>query len=83
MLANHATVIDIVNALMTKLRFTLSSARLRRVAPIDVLRLNMVEDHEVAVLLVTLEDLNSITLALQGEECSLLDVRAREQKAKF
>ncbi|KAF0758313.1 hypothetical protein AaE_003975 [Aphanomyces astaci] len=42
---------------------------------IDVLRLNMVEDHEVAVLLVNLEDLNSITLALQGEECSLLDVR--------
>ncbi|RQM24204.1 hypothetical protein B5M09_007767 [Aphanomyces astaci] len=95
---------------MTKLRFTLPAARLRRVTPlraitlsatrwsstfnmlkryielkpflwaiaddsIDVLRLNVVENREVTALLVTLEDLNSITLALQGDECSLLEVR--------
>ncbi|RHY96305.1 hypothetical protein DYB31_008269, partial [Aphanomyces astaci] len=110
MLTNHATVIDKDNALMTKLRFTLPAARLRRVTPlraiklsatswsstfnmlkryielkpfllaiadhsIDVLRLNVVEDREVTALLVTLKDLNSITLALQGDECSLLEVR--------
>ncbi|RHX97760.1 hypothetical protein DYB25_012277 [Aphanomyces astaci] len=110
MLTNHATVIDKDNTLMTKLRFTLPAARLRRVTPlraiklsatrwsstfnmlkryielkpfllaiaddsIDVLRLNVVEDREVTALLVTLEDLNSITLALQGDECSLLEVR--------
>ncbi|RHY69411.1 hypothetical protein DYB34_008694 [Aphanomyces astaci] len=110
MITNHATVIDKVNALMTKLRFTLPAARLRHVTPlraitlsatrwsstfnmlkryielkpfllaiaddsIDVLRLNVVEDREVTALLVTLEDLNSITLALQGDESSLLEVR--------
>ncbi|RHY03863.1 hypothetical protein DYB36_007504 [Aphanomyces astaci] len=42
---------------------------------IDVLRLNVEEDREVTALLVTLEDLNSITLTLQGDECSLLEVR--------
>ncbi|RHY87092.1 hypothetical protein DYB37_010240 [Aphanomyces astaci] len=110
MLADHADVIDKVNQLMTKLRFTLPAARLRRLTPlvaktnnttrwsstysmlkryneiksflidindnnIDVLRLNVVEDREVTTLLTKLEDLNAITLALQSEDCSLLDAR--------
>ncbi|RHY70981.1 hypothetical protein DYB38_013741 [Aphanomyces astaci] len=58
MLADHADVIDKVNQLMTKLRFTLPAAH-----------------REVTTLLTKLEDLNAITLALQSEDCSLLDAR--------
>ncbi|ETV83487.1 hypothetical protein H257_04208 [Aphanomyces astaci] len=71
-LADHADVIDKVNQLMTKLRFTLPAARLRRLTPL-VAKTN--NNREVTALLTKLEDLNAITLALQSEDCSLLDAR--------
>ncbi|RLO06368.1 hypothetical protein DYB28_011580 [Aphanomyces astaci] len=42
---------------------------------IDMLRLSPVEERKVDALLVVLGDLNSITLALQNEECTVFDVR--------